>query len=43
MQPHRLNIYALRPCTNNARFCRVDDDAGTGPAGRWRAAQFRQL
>jgi hypothetical protein len=22
MQPHRLNIYALRSCTKNARFCR---------------------
>jgi hypothetical protein len=23
MQPHRLNIYALRPCTSNTRICRI--------------------
>lgn len=22
MQPYRLNIYALRPCTSNTRICR---------------------
>ena len=39
MQPHRLNIYALRSGTNNARFCAV----GALQSGRPRYGCTREL